>query len=166
MPRVVQRLPTATGLAVGLSGLAFVGVGVWGRREAARALARERITSGTEGEPASSLVASASGARSLAELIRRNTMDATGGRTYAETDSYVDVDGNPTPDTGVAAKDERTGQPVESPGHALWIQSTTLQTALMQAYLAFRVSELTVALGGSFVAVGIGLAAMGRRLER
>ena len=100
----------------------------------------------------------------MAELIRQNTVEAAGGHTYAEVDPYVDTDGNTTPDAERAAKDERTGEPVESPAHALWIQSTTLQTALMQAYTAFRLSELTVALGASFVAVGIGLAAVGRRI--
>jgi hypothetical protein len=102
----------------------------------------------------------------MAELIRGNTVEATSGRTYTEIDPYVDGDGNTTPDAERAAKDERTGEPIENPDHALWIQSTTLQTALMQAYMAFRLSELTVALGASFVAVGLGLAAMGSRLRR
>lgn len=57
------------------------------------------------------------------------------------------------------------GGPIENPEHAVWIQSKTLQTALMQAYMAFRLSELTVALGVSFVAVGIGLAAMSHRFR-
>jgi hypothetical protein len=165
MPRVLHPpLTTATGVAVGLSGLALVGVGAWGRREAGRALAREHISS-TSNRSSDSVVANAKAARSLAELIRRNTLSATGGRTYAETDPYVDSEGKPTPDESAAAQDVRTGQAVESPGHALWIQSTTLQTALMQAYLAFRLSELTVALGTSFVAVGVGLAAAGNRLR-
>jgi hypothetical protein len=101
----------------------------------------------------------------MAELIRRNTVEATGGRTYAEIDPYVDEAGNTTPDAERAAKDERTGEPIENPDHALWIQSTTLQTALMQAYMAFRLSELTVAVGASFVGIGVGLAAMSRRLR-
>jgi hypothetical protein len=36
----------------------------------------------------------------------------------------------------------------------------------MQAYTAFRLSELSVALEASFVAVGIGLAAMSHRLRQ
>jgi len=107
-------------------------------------------------------VTSAAAARSMAELIRRNTLDATGGRTYAETEPYVGSDGRPTSDAALAVKDERTGQPLENPDHELWIQSTTLQSALMQAYVAFRLSELTVALGGAFVAIGIGLGAGAR----
>ena len=158
-------LSTATGLAVGFAGVGFVGVGFWGRREVTRALARERVVGDSDANAQHALVASARRARSMAELIRRNTLEATGGRTYAEIDPYLDADGSTTSDAERAAKDERTGAPIENPEHALWIQSTTLQTALMQAYTAFRLSELTVALGASFVAVGIGLAAMGRRLR-
>jgi hypothetical protein len=109
-------------------------------------------------------VTSAAAARSLAEVIRRNTIEATGGRTYSETDLYVDGEGRPTSDADCALKDDRTGQPTENPEHALWIQSTTLQAALTQAYTGFRLAELTVALGASFVASGVGLAATARRV--
>jgi hypothetical protein len=98
----------------------------------------------------------------MAEVIRARTLSAAGGLTYAETPSYLGVDGAPTSDASQALRDERTGAPVESPDHALWIQSTTLQSALMQAYLAFRLAELTAALGAAFVAVGAGLGAAGR----
>lgn len=158
------RLPAASGLAVGCAGVGFIGAGFWGRREARRALTRERVVDGNAKAP-DTLVATARQTRSMAEFIRQNTVEATGGRTYAEIDPYVDAEGNPTPDAGRAAKDERTGSPIENPEHALWIQSTTLQTALMQAYTAFRLSELTIALGASFVAAGIGLAAMSHRLR-
>ena len=152
---VGDRLP---GLAVGCAGLAFVGTGLWARRDVKRVLAQERIVNPEDARP----VEGAAGARAMAELIRRSTIAATGGRTYAETDSYVDEEGKPTSDADGAAKDERTGAPVENPDHALWIQSTSLQTALTQAYMAFRLSELTIALGGAFVAIGVGLAAAGR----
>jgi len=143
-------VPTAARVAVGLAGLGFVGVGLWARRDVRRALAQERIVSTSEATPPNAPVTNAKGARSMAEVIRRNTIGATGGRTYAEIDPYVDAGGNPTADAARAVKDERTGQPAENPDHDLWIQSTTLQTALMQAYMAFRLSELTVALGASF----------------
>jgi hypothetical protein len=148
------------GTAVSLAGAGFVGAGLWGRREAARALARERIL---HPERAARPVTTALAARSLAEFIRRATLDATGGRTYAEVAPYVDSLGEPVDDAASALKDERTGRAVENPDHVLWIQSTALQTALMQAYMALRISELTVALGVSFVAVGGGLVAVGRR---
>jgi len=147
------------GALVALAGVGFVGAGLWARTDVRRTLARERIATGTDGTAEAIAVASPGGARSTAELIRRNTLDATGGRTYAEIPAYVGADGSPTADAALAARDERTGEPLENPEHALWVQSTALQTALMQAYLAFRLSELIVALGGSFVLIGIGLSA-------
>jgi hypothetical protein len=155
-------LESATGLVVGLAGLSFVGAGVWARRTAAATLARERIAVSGD-ESSNGLVRSAGAARSLAEVIRTNALAAADGRTYAETDAYLDPDGEPTPDADRALRDERTGQPVENPEHALWLQATTLETALMQAYMAFRLADLTIALGGTLVLSGAGLAAASRR---
>jgi hypothetical protein len=52
---------------------------------------------------------------------------------------------------------------VDNPDVRLWLQATTLQTALMQAYLAFRLAELTAGLGAVLVAVGGGLSAAASR---
>ena len=155
----VRQVPLApaAGVFAGLVGVGLVGVGTWARREARRALARERIV-GVADAP----VTTASAARGLAETIRTNTLKATGGHTYAEVEPYLDPEGNPTFDSALAATDERTGQAVESPHHELWIQSTTLQNSLIQAYVALRLAELTVALGASFIAVGAGLTSAGR----
>ena len=150
---------TTTGAAVGLFGLGLVGMGLWGRREVRTGLERERIMSI---DHPSAPVVSAAGARSMAEVIRRITIDSTGGRAYAEIESYLDAEGNPTSDEAQAMRDERTGKPVANPDAELWIQSVTLQTALMQAYMAFRLSELMLGLGGAFVAAGTGLVASGR----
>lgn len=155
----LSRVPPVLGAGVGIAGAGFVGLGLWARREAGRALARERIIDENERQQP---LTRASQARSLAERIRQNTLDATGGRTYAETSPYIDGDGQPTSDASAAVKDERTGSPIENPDHDLWVQSTTLQTALTQAYLAFRLSELTIALGATFVLAGFALTASTR----
>ncbi len=162
--RAVRDVPlsTASGFGVGLSGLGFVGIGLWARREVARTLAQERITGIPDGKP----VTSGAAARQLADVIRLNTLEAAGGRTYAETDPYVGAAGGGTSDAALALKDERTGAPVEHPEHALWVQSTTLQTALTQAYVASRLAELTVALGAALAVVGVGLVAAGSRRRR
>ena len=98
-------------------------------------------------------------ARSLAEVIRRSTLEATAGQTYAETELYIGADGRPTSNREEALVDERTGKPVQNPEQALWLQSTTLQTALMQAYMGSRIAELTMGLGAALVAAGTGVAA-------
>jgi hypothetical protein len=153
-----SRPGAASGAAVGLVGIGLVGAGLWARRDVARTLARERIVFGPDREP----VVSATAARSLAESIRASMLETTGGHTYSETPSYLGVDGEPTSDASLAAREDGTGHPVENPHVALWLQATTLQTALMQAYLAFRLAELTAGLGASLAIVGAGLAARRR----
>ena len=154
-PRVEVRASASSlyGTAVGLVGIGLLVVGARARRDVRLGLARERIRDRDD-------VRSAAAARSLAERIRQNTLDASGGRTYAEIEAYLDEAGQPTADRSRAARDERTGVPVENPTHDLWLQSTTLQTALMQAYIASRLADLTVGLGATFALVGLGLAAV------
>lgn len=149
------------GVVVGLAGVSLVGVGLWARREVVRTLRRERIVSTASAKPPNAPVVSGPAARSMAEIIRSNTLAAAGGRPYAETEEFIDVDGNPTSNADAALKDAGTGKPVENPTHALWLQSTTLQTALMQAYVATRLADLTVALGGTLLVTGAGITAAG-----
>ena len=139
----------------------MTGVGLWARREVRAGLERERIADITTNGASDERVTSGAAARALAEVIRDHTLAATGGRTYGETDAYVSADGATTAEAERALKDERTGAPVENPDHALWLDSTTLQTALMQAYMASRLAQLTIGLGAAFVAAGVGLAAAG-----
>lgn len=156
MPTAIGRW---SGIGTAVAGAALVSVGLWARREVRTTLARERIVSpsgtGAEGVP----VTCGTAARSLADTIRRSTLESTDGRTYAEVEPYLDGDGNPTSSRGDAQVDERTGQPVENPQHALWLQSTTLQTALMQAYMGSRIAELTIGLGAALIAAGTGVTA-------
>jgi hypothetical protein len=39
----------------------------------------------------------------MVEVIRSNTLEATGRRTYSETDPFIDVAGNPTADESLLA---------------------------------------------------------------
>jgi hypothetical protein len=151
------------GILLALTGLGFAAAGVWAHREVGLALARERVVSTPDSEPPQTPVRSAGAARSMADVIRQRTLAATGGRTYAETAAYLDADGKPTADAGQALRDERTGQPIENPEHALWIQSMTLQNALMQAYVSARFAQLTTALGAALVVAGAGVASAGAR---
>lgn len=140
-------------------GIGLVAVGSWARSDVRRGLSRERISMALDPGADSKPIRSAGDARRLAELIRDQTVEAAGGRTYAETDQFLAPDGATTSDRARALTDERTGLPVQNPDYALWISSTALQTALMQAYLAYRLADLTTGLGATFVAVGAGLAA-------
>jgi hypothetical protein len=109
------------------------------------------------------VVSTPAGARSLAESIRGSVLESIGGRTYAEVDAYLDSDGHPTADPALAATDPATGRALENPDYALWLEATTLQTALMQAYMAFRLAELTIAFGASLALAGAAISSLGRR---
>jgi hypothetical protein len=146
------------GVSTIAAGLGLVGLGLWARRDARRGLARERIVA-----PPDVAVRDAAPARSPAELIREATWSSTGGTTYGETLGYVEAEGRPTAEKAFAVTDALIGAPVENPYVALWVESTALQTALMQAYLAKRLAELTAGLGVVLVGVGAGLAAVPRR---
>jgi hypothetical protein len=160
-----SALPVAGGAAAGLTGLGLIGLGLWAHRDVKRALERERIVSTPDARPPNALVTSAAAARSMAEVIRRNTVGATGGRTYAEVEPYLTGEGRPTSYAEAAGRNELTGQLLENPDHDLWIQSTTLQTGLMQAYMAFRMAELTMAMGAGLVGIGLGLVSAGRSIR-
>lgn len=156
-----STVATASGMLVGLVGAGLVGVGLWARREVEHALARERIVTTPDATPPNAPVTTAATARSMAEVIRAHTLEATGGRTYAEAEDYVAAAGGTTSEAARALKDDRTGEPVENPERALWLQSTTLQTALMQAYLSARLADLTLGVGLALVVAGGGIAAAG-----
>lgn len=153
------------GPVVALVGLGVACAGMWARRDVRRALVRERI------EPIGSsngatVVSTPAGARALAEFIRGSVLESTGGSTYPEVDAYLDAAGRPTADAVTAARDPNTGRPLENPDHALWLEATTLQTALMQAYVAFRLAELTIALGASLALAGVAIDSLARRRRR
>jgi hypothetical protein len=155
-------VPAGAGTLVTLAGIGLIGVGLWARREVGWALAEERIVGTGDMTPPNAPVTSAAAARALSEVIRTRTLAAAGGRTYAETDEYLAADGGTTPDEALALTTE-AGRPVHNPSYELWVTSTTLQTALMQAYLAFRLADLTAGVGATLALAGAGIAASGRR---
>jgi len=158
----LRSLSAVVGAGVGVSGACIAAAGVWARREAERTLERERITlHGDDGSRTP--VRGPAAVRALATTIREGTLSTAGGRTYSETAEYLGADLEPTSDASKALVDVQTSSPVRNPDADLWIRSTTLQTALTQAYMAFRIADLTTALGASLVAAGIGIAAAGRR---
>lgn len=165
MDRTGELSARAAGAGLVLAGLGLIGVGLKARRDVAHALAQERITGTGDMSPPNAPVTSAPAARRLAEVIRSRTVAAAGGHTYAETGEYLAADGGTTSDAALALTDEQTGRPVRNPAYDLWVTSTTLQTALMQAYLAFRLADLTAALGAALVAAGAGIAGAGGRAQ-
>ena len=158
-PRAAAELGRWSGIGTTAAGAGLVAVGLWARREVRTTLARERIITSSGAGADDVPVTCGAAARSLAEAIHRSALESAGGRTYAETEPYLDADGKPTSDRARALVDKDTGQPVENPQHTLWLQATTLQTALMQAYPGSRLADLTIGLGAALLAAGTGVTA-------
>jgi hypothetical protein len=66
--------------------------------------------------------------RAFADVMRKHTLEATEGQTYAEMGRWLDSSRNPTSDENAAAVNEK-GQPVENPLRQLWVTETALATA-------------------------------------
>ena len=108
-------------------------------------------------------VVSATTAQAMADIIRHHTMEATNGVVYAKMGHYLTAAGKGTDDVNLAAKDPKTGQPVENHARDIWVTSVTWQTALTQAYMAFKIADLVAGLGALFIVVGVAVGALAFR---
>ena len=102
------------------------------------------------------LVDTGSEAQAFAAVMRKHTLEATGGKTYAEMPRYLDAGGKGTNDEAAAAKDPKTGAPVANGARDIWVTSTALQTALNTAYFAEGVATFAIVMGVALLLSGIG----------
>lgn len=100
------------------------------------ALTDERIITGENADIALQPVDGPAEAKAQADLIREDVLKITGGKTYAEMER-------------------------DDPNRAVYVQSITLRTALMQSYMAFKVSDLVSGVGAVVAALGLGQIALG-----
>jgi hypothetical protein len=137
-------------------GIGSVVVGYNGRDQVRSELAREQIV-GTDDSPiAGQKVDTGSEAQAFAKVMRKHTLEATGGQTYSQMGRYLDASGEPTNDEKLAAKDAKSGKPVDNPLRNLWVTETALTTALNTAYFAESVSMFVIVMGFALLLVGVG----------
>jgi hypothetical protein len=127
-------------------GVILVGAGLFMVKEARDAhdevrdtLAEERIITSEDAEIPLAEVDSAEEAKAQADVIRTHALETTGGKTYAELDR-------------------------EDPARAVYLNSVTLRTALMESYLAFKVSDLVLGVGVIVALLGVSHIALGAYL--
>ena len=148
-------------------GVASIATGVSGRDRVRNDLAREQIVGTPDSPIAGQLVDSGSEAQSFARTIRRHTLEATEGKTYAQMPRFMGRNGTPTSDEKLAAVDPKSGKPVDNPARNIWVTSTALQTALNTAYFAESVATFAIAMGVALLLAGVGfLVLVLRLLER
>ena len=145
-------------------GAGAIYTGIDGRDRVGNDLAREKIVGTPDSTIPGRLVDTGAEAQAFANVIRKHTLEATGGKTYAEMPRYLDANGKDTNDESAAAKDPKSGQPVENPARDIWVSSTGFQTALNTAYFAENVSLFAVAIGFGLILIGIGFLVVTVRL--
>ena len=138
-----------------LFGAAALFMGITGFNEVRDSIAREQIVGTPDSSIPNQKVDTGSEAKAFADVMRKHTLEATGGQTYAEMGRFLDAKGNPTSDEELAAKGEN-GRPVENPLRNMWVTETALTTALNTSFFAERVAVFSIIMGAALLLTGTG----------
>jgi len=144
-------------------GIGAIVIGINGRSEVRDAIAEQNITATPDapelsnGElKAGQPIKNGSEAKAFANVMEHHALEATGGKRYAEMGRFLTAAGKETNDENLAAKDPKTGQPVENGLRNLWVTETALTTALNTSYFAEQVAVFSIVMGIAMVFTGIG----------
>jgi hypothetical protein len=153
----------AAGVVLIAFGIGAIAMSVDGRNTVRDSLAAQNITATpdaaelTDGalQPGQS-IDTGSEARDFATVMEHHALEATGGQHYAEMGRFLDANGKPTSDEAKAAKDPKSGQPVENGLRNLWVTETALTTALNMSYMAEQLSLFGLVVGVALLLSGVG----------
>jgi hypothetical protein len=137
-------------------GIGALYMGIDGRQMVRSDLAREQIVGTPDSTIPGQKVDTGSEAKAFADVMRKHTLESTKGQTYAHMGRYLDTNGQATNDENAAAKDPKTGQPVENGLRNLWVTETALTTALNTSYFAERVATFAIVMGVALLLAGAG----------
>jgi hypothetical protein len=137
-------------------------MGFHGRDQVRSDLAREQIVGTPDSSIPGQKVDTGAEAQAFAKVMRKHTMEITGGQTYAQMGRYLDAAGKPTNDEKAAAV--KNGQPVENPLRQVWVTETALTTALNTAYFAESVATFAIVMGVALLLTGVGFLVLTLRL--
>ena len=164
----MSKLYTYAGIAASVVLIAFgigcVAMGFDGRDRVQTELAREQIVGTPDSTIPGQKVDTGKEAVAFAAIMRKHTLEATGGLTYAQMDRFLDANGKPTSDEAKAAKDPKSGKPVENGLRNMWVSETALSTALNTAYFAESVATFAIVMGFALLLVGVGFLVLTVRL--
>jgi hypothetical protein len=137
-------------------GLGAIYMGIDGRGYVRDNLAAEHIVGTPDSTIPGQKVDTGSEAQAFAKVMRKHTLEATGGQTYAQMGRFLDTNGKPTNDETAAAIDPKTKQPVENGLRNMWVNETALTTALNTAYFAEQVATFAIVMGIALLLAGLG----------
>jgi hypothetical protein len=167
---VMSRLFQYGGIVASIVLIAFgagtIVVGYNGRDRVQSDLAREQIIGTPDSSIPNQLVDNGSEAEAFAKVMRKHTLEATGGQTYAQMGRYMGKDGKPTNDEKLAAVDSKSGKPVDNPLRNLWVTETALTTALHSSYFAESVATFAMVMGFALMLTGAGFLVLTVRVLR
>jgi hypothetical protein len=162
MSRPFQLGGYAASVILVVLGVAMIVVGASGRGEVRDKLAQEQIVGTPDSSIAGQKVDTGSEAKTFADTIRKHTLEATGGLTYAEMPRAV------FEDSGKAVPEDQvddalaSGKAIDNPERQIWITSTALSTALNTSFFAESVATFSIAVGIALILIGIGLFLLAR----
>ena len=145
-------------------GIGSIYVGLDGRDRVRTELAREQIVGTPDSSIPGQKVDTGAEAQEFAKVMRKHTLEATGGQTYAQMGRFLDANGKPTNDEKAAAVNKETGQPVENGLRNMWVTETALTTALNTAYFAESTATFVAVIGIALLLAGIGFLILTVRL--
>ena len=155
MNKLFQYAGIAASVVLIAFGIGATVIGIGARDRVGTELGREQIVGTPDSTIPGQLVNSGSEAQAFAAVIRKHTLEATGGKTYAQMPQYLDASGNGTSDKNAAAKDA-TGAPVPNEARNIWVTSTALSTALNTSFFAENVANFAIVMGVALLLTGIG----------
>jgi hypothetical protein len=146
----------AASIALIVFGIGAVATGFSGRDQVRNNLAREQIVGTPDSSIPGQKVDTGSEAQAFAKVMRKHTLEATGGQTYAQMGQFLDKAGKPTSDEKLAAVDPKTQKPVSNPARQIWVTETALTTALNTAFFAESVATFAIVMGFALLLSGLG----------
>jgi hypothetical protein len=166
MGKFIRYAGIAASVVLIAFGLGSIYTGFNGRDQVRSDLAREQIVGTPDSTIPNQLVNTGSEAQAFAKVMRKHTMEATGGKTYAQMPRYLDAGGKGTNDPKAAATDPKSGEPVANPARNIWVTETALTTALNTAYFAESVATFAIVMGVALLLSGIGFLILTLRVLR
>ena len=145
-------------------GTGAIVVGFNGRDRVHNDLAREQIVGTPDSSIPNQLVNTGAKAEAFAKVMRKHTLEATGGQTYAQMPRYLGKNGKPTNDEKAAALDPKSGKPVDNPARNIWVTETALTTALNTSYFAESVANFAIVMGFALLITGGGFLIVALRI--
>jgi hypothetical protein len=156
----MRKLLEYGGIAASIVLIAFgIGatvVGFQGRDQVRTELAREQIVGTPDSTIPNQLVNTGSEAQAFAKVMRKHTLEATSGKTYAQMPRFATTDGKGTNDPKAAITNPKSGQPADNPARNIWVTETALTTALNTAYFAESTATFVIIMGIAMLLTGTG----------